>query len=51
MIEKYAKEAFAKDAVAGLQEELNGVGRPEEMTAYLSMYQNGNLNEEEKTDL
>jgi tetratricopeptide (TPR) repeat protein len=51
VIEKYAKEAFAKDAVAGLQEELNGVGRPEEMTAYLSMYQNGNLNEEEKTDL
>lgn len=51
VIEKYAKEAFAKDAVAGLQEELNGVGRPEEMTAYLNMYQNGSLNDEEKTDL
>ena len=51
VIEKYAKEAFAKDAVAGLQEELNGVGRPEEMTAYLNMYQNSSLNDEEKTDL
>ena len=51
VIEKFAKEAFAKDAVAGLQEELNGVGRPEEMTAYLNMYQNGSLNEEEKMDL
>lgn len=51
VIEKYAKESFAKDAVAGLQEELNGVGRPEEMTAYLQMYQNSSLNEEEKTDL
>ena len=51
VIEKFAKEAFAKDAVAGLQEELNGVGRPEEMSAYLNMYQNGSLNEEEKTDL
>jgi tetratricopeptide (TPR) repeat protein len=51
VIEKYAKESFAKDAVAGLQEELNDVGRPEEMTAYLQMYQNSSLNEEEKTDL
>jgi tetratricopeptide (TPR) repeat protein len=51
VIEKYSKEAFAKDAVAGLQEELNEVGRPEEMSAYLSIYQNGSLNEEEKTDL
>lgn len=51
VIEKYAKESFAKDAVAGLQEELNGVGRPEEMSAYLNMYQNGSLNEEEKMDL
>ena len=51
VIEKYSKESFAKDAVAGLQEELNGVGRPEEMTAYLQMYQNSSLNEEEKTDL
>ena len=51
VIEKYAKETFAKDAVAGLQEELNLVGRPEEMTAYLQMYQNGSLNDEEKTDL
>jgi tetratricopeptide (TPR) repeat protein len=51
VIEKFAKETFAKDAVAGLQEELNGVGRPEEMSAYLNMYQNSSLNEEEKTDL
>ncbi len=51
VIEKYSKEAFAKDAVAGLQEELNEVGRPEEMSAYLSIYQSGSLNEEEKTDL
>lgn len=51
VIEKFAKESFAKDAVAGLQEELNEVGRPEEMSAYLSMYQNSSLNEVEKTDL
>ncbi|MFD3407570.1 tetratricopeptide repeat protein [Aquirufa sp. HETE-83D] len=51
VIEKYAKETFAKDAVAGLQEELNGVGRPEEMTAYLQMYQNSSLNEEEKMEV
>jgi TolA-binding protein len=51
VIEKFSKEAFAKDAVAGLQEELNEVGRPEEMSSYLSMYQNSSLNEEEKTEL
>lgn len=51
VIEKYAKENFAKDAVAGLQEELNAVGRPEEMTPFLQIYQNSSLNDEEKTDL
>ena len=51
VIEKFSKEAFAKDAVAGLQEELNEVGRPEEMSSYLSLYQNSSLNEEEKTEL
>ena len=51
IINEYPTDKTAKDALIGLQEELNEVGRPEEFGELLTSFQKNSPNEAENIDL